>query len=95
MNAMAKKAKQLPDGYATFPVAPKILNVPQTTFRRHIDNGDIPYYLVDDELVVKLDEAITVLTSPEKTILKTGMRVMAGLKELGLYASQTKVDLFS
>ena len=97
MNALAKKKQDVPEGYAILNVAHKTINVPATTLRRHIDNGDIELYLINDEVVIKLEEAISVLTSPDKTRRKTRMRVMAGLKDSGITIESLnpKTDLFA
>ena len=92
MNAMAKK-KKIPEGYAIYKDAPQVLNVPGNTLRRHVDQGNIAVYYINDEVVIKLDEAIAVLTSPKMTRRITRMRVKAGLKESEI--APIKTDLFA
>lgn len=97
---MSAMMKSIPEEYAEYPVeAAKACGVPATTMRRHADNGNIPIYYINDHLVVKLEEAIAVLTSPEKTNLKTRMRVLATLNNsktpLKAPSPRLKNDLFA
>jgi hypothetical protein len=93
MNAPLKKAPELPDGYTLLDDIHKM--VPRTTTRPYIDSGDIELHLINDQIVVKLDEVIAVLTS--RTRRKTRLRVMVGLKEAGitLETKPIKNDLFA
>ena len=81
--------------YALLDALPALLNVTKTTTRLYLESGDIELHLIDDQVVVKLDEAIAVLTSRARR--KTRLRVMAGLKEAGitLETKPIKRDLFA
>ena len=97
MNVLAKKPKEIPEGYVALSHAPAYFNVPPTTVRRHTDSGAIEISLINDELVIRIDETIAVLTSPERTQLKTRLRVMEGLKKAGIVLEKMPIknDLFA
>jgi hypothetical protein len=94
VNAMTKNSKDFPEGYIALNDAPQYFGIPGSTFRRYTDHGEIAVSLINDELAINIDETIAVLMEPTKTRRKTRLRLIEGLKKIGVEV-KGKRDLFA